>query len=321
MSIKVMTWVWEHSWSRLSDRMLLLVIADAASDDGRNAYPSIDTMVWKTNLSEAKVHASIKALVTLGELEYDGKLATGVRKYRVIMKHRRERPPRFVTDGDNPSSNGGPNSVPPQKVAIVLTPESAGVQTLDPADTAPLQNLRGPDSGVRGPKSGVETPKFGPVTVLEPSLNLKTQTPAADAAGDGLFEADEIAPPSPPAAPAAGKPKSEVSEHDPDWRAFAKAYPRMTAARAARQAWPKAVAKVGAMALIEAARRLASDPNLPETVHIPHPATWLNGERWNDPPCPVRIGSGAAPARLSVGDSRVASADELKARLRQQTGA
>jgi hypothetical protein len=41
-------------------------------------------------------------------------------------------------------------------------------------------------------------------------------------------------------------------------------------------------------------RRYAADPNLPDKQFIPLPATWLNGDRWDDDPCPPRRDPGSA---------------------------
>lgn len=73
---------------------------------------------------------------------------------------------------------------------------------------------------------------------------------------------------------------------------FWEACPRKTAKGAAKAAWPKALAKVSGPdppgVLIAAMRRAAEgwrdeDPNF-----IPHPATWLNQERWTDEPISPR---------------------------------
>lgn len=48
--------------------------------------------------------------------------------------------------------------------------------------------------------------------------------------------------------------------------------------------------------------RLAADPNRPAPEFVPRPMTWLNQERWNDDPYPVRSGGrqAAAGAVLSI---------------------
>lgn len=65
-------------------------------------------------------------------------------------------------------------------------------------------------------------------------------------------------------------------------------YPRKTGKGSARKAYDKAVSRSSAITLIEGARRLANDPNLPPMQFIPHPATWLNDDRWEDEPYPPR---------------------------------
>lgn len=68
---------------------------------------------------------------------------------------------------------------------------------------------------------------------------------------------------------------------------FWQEYPRKQAKGAARKAWSSAVRKERAVAIIEAARRYRDDPNRQDEF-TPHPATWLNGERWSDVPMPTK---------------------------------
>ncbi len=68
MSIKVMTWVWDHSPATGTDHMVLLAIADAADDDGTNAWPSEATLAHKARVSERTVRRSLRALEELGVL-------------------------------------------------------------------------------------------------------------------------------------------------------------------------------------------------------------------------------------------------------------
>jgi hypothetical protein len=65
---------------------------------------------------------------------------------------------------------------------------------------------------------------------------------------------------------------------------FWKVYPRKTAKGAARKVWEKITEPAE---VIEGARRFALDPNR-DPSFTPHPATWLNGERWLDEPLPPR---------------------------------
>lgn len=68
MSVKVMTAVWDHGPADSTQRFVLLALADNASDDGGNAYPSIPEMARKCALSERTVIRAIDALVKSGYL-------------------------------------------------------------------------------------------------------------------------------------------------------------------------------------------------------------------------------------------------------------
>jgi len=84
---------------------------------------------------------------------------------------------------------------------------------------------------------------------------------------------------------------------------FWAAYPRKVGKATARQAFDKAVRRTGNPArVIEGARRLAADPNLPEREFIPHPPTWLNRDGWEDEPFPART-NGRPPERPRTGSS------------------
>lgn len=67
-------------------------------------------------------------------------------------------------------------------------------------------------------------------------------------------------------------------------------YPRKVGKASARKAFAKAVLRCDPNIIITAAAALADDPNLPETKFIPHPATWLNRDGWDDEPYPERVG-------------------------------
>lgn len=47
--------------------------------------------------------------------------------------------------------------------------------------------------------------------------------------------------------------------------------------------------------------RLRNDPNRPAAEFVPRPMTWLNQERWNDDPYPVRSGGRQAAAGAVLG--------------------
>ena len=69
MSIRVMTAVFDHSQSRLADRLVLLVIADRAHDDGTGCYRSRESIAEMAGVSPRQVTESVRRLREMGELE------------------------------------------------------------------------------------------------------------------------------------------------------------------------------------------------------------------------------------------------------------
>ncbi len=80
------------------------------------------------------------------------------------------------------------------------------------------------------------------------------------------------------------------SDSDVWFADFWRTYPRKVGKGDARKAWAQAVRRTGDPAVVLlGAHQYAADPNLPEMQFIPHPATWLRGERWADGPLAPRV--------------------------------
>jgi hypothetical protein len=177
VAIEVITWVWKHSRSKLSARLVLLAIADNAnSADGSGAWPSIKELARKANISTTAVHASLHALVELGELRVErngGKPGPNgiTNSYQVIMDG--QPPTEPVTPRSNGRPRTGTESAP--RTDSEEVPNQNGYRIRTRADSAPLPN---PAGGVPIPaRRGTDS---GPGTVLEPPSTVLT--PAADAA-------------------------------------------------------------------------------------------------------------------------------------------
>ena len=74
---------------------------------------------------------------------------------------------------------------------------------------------------------------------------------------------------------------------DSEFNLFWAIYPRKEAKGAARTAFLKACKKASVDAIIEGAKRFASDPNRQDEFTA-HASTWLNQERWSDEALPKR---------------------------------
>lgn len=96
---------------------------------------------------------------------------------------------------------------------------------------------------------------------------------------------------------------------------FWDAYPRKVGKKKARAKFAAAVKAAGdAQRVIDGARRLAADPNLPDKQFIPHPTTWLERGGWDDEPLPSRSPSRQVPQRKSEAEQW----DDVRRELRQQ---
>ena len=65
---------------------------------------------------------------------------------------------------------------------------------------------------------------------------------------------------------------------------FWAAYPRKKAKGHARKAWERAVRHTDPLVIIDGAKRYAEEKRTEDPMFVKHPATWLNGECWEDEP-------------------------------------
>jgi hypothetical protein len=72
-----------------------------------------------------------------------------------------------------------------------------------------------------------------------------------------------------------------------EFNEFWKAYPRKVERLEAKKAFEKAF-KTHGQSVIDGARRMAEDPNIPPKQFIPYPASWLNAGGWDNEPFPER---------------------------------
>jgi hypothetical protein len=89
--------------------------------------------------------------------------------------------------------------------------------------------------------------------------------------------------------------------------AFWAAYPRRVARAAAEKAWKAALNHAAPSLIVDGAKRYATEVADRSPDKIAHPASWLNGRRWEDPP--GANASGRTPAR---GATAPVSADRTR---------
>lgn len=97
---------------------------------------------------------------------------------------------------------------------------------------------------------------------------------------------------------------------------FWAAYPRRCGKADARKAWAKAILLADPASIVAAASRMTVEYAGKELRYIPHPSTWLNGERYaDDPGAGAGLGSlpGGVPASGHVGGYRGPTLAEARA--------
>ena len=70
--------------------------------------------------------------------------------------------------------------------------------------------------------------------------------------------------------------------YDCDFDDFWSVYPRKIAKSTARRAYDSAMKKATADEVLSAVKIFSANSRSTEKQYIPHPSTWLNGERWLD---------------------------------------
>lgn len=135
MSFRTVETVLEHSRSRGSARMVLVVIAECANHDGGEAWPAIETIAHRAGISRASVFRQLKNLADMGELEYDSKAGRhGCNRYRVTLQPG-ESQDATVSDRDSLTSETGPSHLRSETVSPVR-PEPSGT-TQEPPSSPP----------------------------------------------------------------------------------------------------------------------------------------------------------------------------------------
>jgi hypothetical protein len=109
MSIRVMSWVFDESdVQHRGDLLVLLVLADHASDDGDHAYPSVETIAKKARLTDRGARLALRNLEASGAIEKTGKGPRGTFAYRVVMdpQARKSLPPAITAPRKSATEGG-----------------------------------------------------------------------------------------------------------------------------------------------------------------------------------------------------------------------
>lgn len=136
MSVRVITWVWDHSVSSGTDRLVMLALADNADDRGA-CWPSMLTIARKARISERTARRSVRTLEELGELVSVRGGGMASNRYRINLDPR----VALADPGhDDPAAIGTPgqNDPPGQIDPGVITDISARPAPVNMAAGSPV---------------------------------------------------------------------------------------------------------------------------------------------------------------------------------------
>ena len=242
MSVQVMTQVWKSSLPT-AEKMVLLVIADHAADDGSNAWPGIATIARKASMSERTVQRHLRTLEEQGLIAVESQ-AGGTKTTR-----NDRRPNRY--DINLRALHGVTNRA---------DDEQHGVTTETP------RGDKQSSTGCQMEHHGVTT--VSPYPSLEPSIDPSLE-PSLTLISDMTSESIEVA-------------LVEIIPDD-DFSHFWAMYPRRTQKSNAVKRWANMPRKDRFAALKALSVQIERwRVQRTEQQYIPHPATWLYQRRWED---------------------------------------
>jgi hypothetical protein len=159
-----MSWVLDHSKSRLAARLVLLSIANHSNEHGENAWPHISTIAREAHVSERQAQRAIQELI--GKQELFVWLEAGPRRsnvYQVLMKGDNLSPSRVTNPtvkGDKSDSAIRKNRPEPSKPITPPTPPLQGGGGSFTSGRQPRRSRRGlkengREACLRHPESGL----------------------------------------------------------------------------------------------------------------------------------------------------------------------
>lgn len=157
MSLDAQDWVWQHSRSKGTARLVLLVIADKASGPDCSAYAGTTMLVQRSNAARSSVITAVDKLLESSELKVlggrKGPKGETVYSLPLAIGHRRSK------------TEGGPKTGPLQK------PDRSENRTPGGTESAP------PRSENRTP-TGPKTGPHNAVNTTEPKTNAEERAAA-----------------------------------------------------------------------------------------------------------------------------------------------
>ncbi len=174
MSLDAQDWVWEHSASKGTARLVLLAIADKANGRDCSAYAGTAFLVRRTRAARSSVVVAVDRLLESGELEVvEGRKGPkGETWYRLPQAkghHRQGGPESGPVQNPDPSENRTPRgtkSGPPRSENRTPTGPESGPQNACNAFTRMGTQREG---SPRGSKRTPQAPQAAPHSLIPPT--------------------------------------------------------------------------------------------------------------------------------------------------------
>ena len=124
-----MAWVIDNAEVGGGELLVLLMVANHARSDGREARPSVASLAAECRMSVRQVQRILASLVAAGHLELEGATKVGVRVYRIAGMGGDKMSPGGVTPaspgGDIATLAGGDIAVSPDPSLTIREPSVA----------------------------------------------------------------------------------------------------------------------------------------------------------------------------------------------------
>jgi len=254
MSNRAITWAYRQEL-KAGPKFVLVTLADMA-DQEHSCYPGVGTLAELTGYGRTAVRTHIEALIDAG-------LVTTQRRHKGNGARTSDR--YYLAVEGHVGAESGPTPEAPRAgiralAAVDVEPESgpteqaprAGIR----ADVEPDSERLEPDSAVALKEEPTDEPQGEPSDVFA-------------SAREGLLELEVPEPPT-----------LSIEEF---FDLFWDAYPRHTARKPAFDKFVIAARKLDPGSLVMAAQIYRDHPGRPlDLTKVPHAATWLHQERWDD---------------------------------------
>jgi hypothetical protein len=166
MSVHVTSWVLKHSEAKLGDRLVLLVLADHAKEDGSCAWPSVDTIASEARLSRRATQDCLRRLEAAGAITETGRSESGTHISTVNMRGGAESAPL----GGVQMAHGGADSAPKEVLMKYQEAVSVGTSvTTDVVPKVPTATARAAPKLVRVNGRDLAFDTLASVTNIDPS--------------------------------------------------------------------------------------------------------------------------------------------------------